>query len=409
MDLPINQNRPLIMHIDLNSCFATVMQQAHPHLRGRPMVVAAYKTPGGCILASSIEAKKLGIKTGMRVKEAKIIYPSVIVFENDVDLIRDASDRFIKVCQNYSPDVTPKSIDEVVINFSEVKNYWKKPLNEIGLEIKKRFRQEVGEWISCNVGISTNRMLAKLASSLHKPDGLDIINNQNLKKIYSSISLTDFPGINIRYQMRLNMAGISNALNFLSAKDEFLRKIVFKGIVGHYWYLRLRGYEVDDYENGRKSFGQEYSLKEKTNDPGRLSSLLMMLTEKMGRRLRASNQTASGIHLGLLYDNWNFWHKRKKFNDFLYTTPELFKKVMIILSQQPTNKVIRKVSVSCFDLNPVNNQIITLFETDLDKKRKISSTVDKINDRWGEYVIAPALMMKSKKTILGRIAFGNRK
>lgn len=409
MDLQINKAQPNIMHIDLNSCFATVMQQAHPHLRGRPMVVAAYKTGGGCILAPSIEAKKLGIKTGMRVREAKEICPQIIVCENDVDLIHDASSRFIEICQSYSPHVTPKSIDEVVIDFSEVKKYWKKSLVEIGLEIKKRFRREIGDWISCNIGISTNRMLAKLGSSLHKPDGLDIINYQNIHKVYSSISLVDFPGINIRYQLRLNAAGIFTPLEFLLAKNSFLRKVVFKGIVGHYWYLRLRGYEVDNYNSSRKSFGQEYSLAKKTDNKEELGALIMMLTEKMGRRLRSSNQTAKGIHLGLLYEDWSFWHKGKKFDEFLYTTPELFKKIMLVFNQQPIKRTVKKISVACFDLNPVNNQTLTLFETDNEKKRIISRAIDKINDQWGEYVVSPALMIKAKRIIVDRIAFGNRK
>jgi len=406
MDLPINTTEPTVMHIDLNSCFATVMQQAHPSLRGKPMIVAAYPTPGGCILAPSIEAKKLGIKTGMRVREAKEIYPEVIVRESDTDLIRDASSKFIKICLYYSPDVTPKSIDEVVINFSGMESYWKKTLTEIGIEIKKRFRQEIGEWISCNVGISTNRMLAKLASSLHKPDGLDIIDHQNIRKVYSSINLTDFPGINVRYQARLNAVGIFTPVDFLAASDNFLRKQVFQSIVGHYWYLRLRGYEVDDFQSDRKSFGQEYSLGKKTSDPEKLASLIIMLTEKMGRRLRASNKTALGIHLALLYDDWSFWHKGKKFTESLYTTQELFKKVMFIFEQQPAKKIVRKISVSCFDLNPADSLVLSLFENDVEKKRKISTAVDKINDRYGEYVVAPALMMESKKTILDRIAFG---
>jgi len=409
MDLPINTAESTVMHIDLNSCFATVIQQAHPSLRGKPMVVAAYPTPGGCILASSIEAKKLGIKTGMRVRETKEICPDVIVRESDTDLIRDASSKFIKICQDYSLDVTPKSIDEVVINFSGMESYWKKTLAEIGREIKKRFREEIGKWISCNVGISTNRMLAKLASSLHKPDGLDIINHQNIKKIYSLINLVDFPGINIRYQTRLNAVGIFTPLDFLSARDNFLRHQVFQSIVGHYWYLRLRGYEVDDFKTERKSLGQEYSLGEKTSDLEKLSSFIMMLTEKMGRRLRSSNQTASGIHLALLYDDWSFWHKGKKFAEPSYTTQELFKKIMIILGQQPAKKIVRKISVSCFDFLPIGSQTLSLFEDSIEKKRKISTAVDKINDRYGEYVIAPALMIESKKTILDRIAFGNRK
>src|SRR3972149_8454261 len=264
MDLQINRADPTVMHIDLNSCFATVAQQAHIHLRGRPMVIAAYASAGGCILASSIEAKKLGIKTGMRVGEAKKICPEVIVRENDTELVRDVSDQFMKICSDYSPDVTPKSIDEIVMNFSKTKGYYKKTLVEIGREIKNRFRREIGEWIFCNVGISTNRFLAKLASSLHKPDGLDVINHKNLKNVYSSVGLVDLHGINVKYVARLNDVGIFSPLDFLQAPDNFLRKQVFKSIVGHYWYLRLRGWEVDDFKSERKSFGQEYSLGEKT-------------------------------------------------------------------------------------------------------------------------------------------------
>ena len=409
MDLPINPANPSLIHIDLNSCFATVMQQAHIQLRGKPLVIAAYTTLGGCILSPSIEAKKLGIKTGMRVGEAKKICPEVIVRQSDTDLIRDASSKFIKICEDYSPDVIPKSIDEVVINFTEAESYWKKSLPEIGKEIKNRFHKEIGEWIFCNVGIATNRMLAKLASSLHKPDGLDVINQENIYKIYSSIKLVDFPGINTMYQIRLNAAGIFTPLDFLSAKNDYLRKVVFKGIAGHYWYLRLRGYEVDDFISTRKSFGQEYSLGEKTSDQEKLAKLIMMLTEKMGRRLRASGQTAQGVHLGLLYDDWTFWHKGKKFSEFLYTTSELFQKVMFIFSRQPVKKIVRKIAVTCFDFVPADSQTLSLFEDSIEKKRKVSLAVDEINDRYGEYVISPALMIESKKTILDRIAFGNRK
>src|SRR3990170_9141123 len=79
MPLPINRNQPKIMHVDLNSCFATIEQQANPLLRGKPMVVAAYNSPNGCVVAPSIEAKQYGIKTGMTVRDARLLCPGVIV------------------------------------------------------------------------------------------------------------------------------------------------------------------------------------------------------------------------------------------------------------------------------------------------------------------------------------------
>lgn len=369
MDYRINKAIPVIMHIDLNSCFATIEQQAHPHLRGKPLVIAAYPTPGGCILAPSIEAKKMGIKTGMRVREAQAIYPNIIVRDPDPVLVRDVHKKFMKICGYYSPDVVPKSIDEVVINFSQTPSL-QKGLKNIGEEIKKRFREEIGEWISCNVGISTNRFLAKLAASLHKPDGLDIIDYQNLKNIYSTLKLTDLNGINIRFEARLNQAGIHNPLEFLNADDVFLRKQVFKSIAGHYWFLRLRGWEVDDFENKRKSYGQDYALAKKTDNIDELKKIIIKLCEKMGRRLRASNSCAFGIHLGLVYSDWTFWHKGHKFSEPSYTTQELFSKIMTIFFQQSGKKIVSKIAVSCFELKPVSDIPPSLFETSIEKKER---------------------------------------
>ncbi|MEK7470692.1 MAG: DNA polymerase IV, partial [Patescibacteria group bacterium] len=102
------------MHIDLNSCFATIEQQANPFLRGKPIAVGAYTTPNGCILAASVEAKRLGIKTGMRVKDGKVLYPKLIVLPSDPNKYRDVHLKLRKIISEYTNDFSPKSIDEFV-------------------------------------------------------------------------------------------------------------------------------------------------------------------------------------------------------------------------------------------------------------------------------------------------------
>lgn len=405
MELQINHNEPIIIHIDLNSCFATVEQQVNMHLRGKPLVIAAYTSPGGCVIAPSIEAKRLGIRVGMTVRDAKLICKDVIVRDPDPQLVRDVHIKFRKICRDYSPTVIPKSIDEVVIDFYGTPALTR-GLVDIAKEIKQRLRNEIGEWISCNIGISTNRFLAKLASSLHKPDGLDIINHKNLKEVYSSVRLTDLNGINTRFEARLNANGIFTPLQFLAAPEFFLRKQVFKSIVGYYWYLRLRGWEIDDVEFRRKSYGQDYALGKKTADPEKLAKLIMKLCEKMGRRLRKSSQAALGIHVGIVYDDWTFWHRGRKLTQPLYTTQELFTKAMWVFNQQPAKKVASKLSVSCYDLIPCQSSQMSLFDLEVDKKRKACETADKINDRYGEYVVTPALMMGMRDLVIDRVAYG---
>ena len=394
------------MHIDLNSCFATATQQAFPHLRGKPLVMAAYNSPRGCVLAPSIEAKRFGIKTGMRVMEAKMLCKDVIVRTTDVTLVRDIHIRLKKITGDYSTVVAPKSIDEVVIDFSAIGPVLKRPLTDIANEIKQRIKKEIGEWMVCSVGIGTNRFLAKTGAGLHKPDGLDVIDHINLRKVYSRLKLIDLCGINHRFQARLNINGIFTPLQFLDAPLPLLKDRVFQSIVGYYWYKRLRGHEVDDIEFSRKSFGQDYALGKQTANPEELSKILMKLSEKMGRRLRRSGQAANGINVAIIYNDYTFWHRGRMMNRPMYSTGELFRATQLIFNQQPERKTVAKISVSCYDLIPSKKSQLSLFDEGLDRSRKISDALDSINNKYGEFVITPALLLGMDNKVVDRIAFG---
>ncbi len=263
--------------------------------------------------------------------------------------------------------------------------------------------------MSCNVGIGTNRFLAKTAASLHKPDGLDIITFRNLEKIYSQLELLDLCGINTRFQMRLNVNRIFTPMQFLNADLQTLKKQVFQSICGYYWYLRIRGWEVDGVDFKRKSYGQSYALGKKSDDPAYLSSLLMKLTEKMGRRLRKAQKTARGVHVACGYIDGSWWHRGKTFDDEMFTTDELFKKVILVFNSQPQRKVVTKLDICCFDLQDAKSVQESLSETERERKREVSKASDNINNKWGEWTIYSALMHGREKEVIDRIAFGGVK
>lgn len=242
----------------------------------------------------------------------------------------------------------------------------------IGREIKQRFRSEIGEVISCNVGIAPNRFLAKLAASLHKPDGLDLINHENLVDIYRSLKLTDLNGINTKFQARLHPEKIFTPLDFLQAPLDLLQNRVFKSINGYYWFMRLRGYEIDDIEYARHSYGQMYALGKKTSDPQELSRLLMKLCEKMGRRLRRDGQTAQGIHIGIIYADGTYWHRGRMVNTPVYGTDEIFIKATWVFNQQPEPKVVSHLAVSCYGLDDSPLSQSSLFEAENKKGKSLS-------------------------------------
>jgi len=405
METLVNHEKPLIMHIDLNSCFATIEQQANPLLRGKPLVVAAYGTPNAFVLAPSIEAKRIGIKMGMRVRDAQEIYPKVVVRTPDPPKYRDVHLKFKKIFEDYSPEVIPKSIDEAIIDFRSVANLHS-DLVGIAKEIKQRMKDEIGEWIFCSIGIGTNMFLAKLGASLHKPDGLTVINHTNLMETYKEAELLDLNGINVRYQARLNIHGIHTPLDFFNATQDFLHKEVFRSIVGARWYVKLRGYEADQREFSTKSIGHQYALQKATADEKDLSRLIMKLCEKMGRRLRSKGYTARGMHMWFSYRDHTFWHRGRTMERPLYTTLDLYRHALVVFHQQPTKKPISHMGVSSYHLSDRKEVQLSLFESDFAKARKVSDALDQINDIYGEFTVVPGIMMAMDDIILDRIAFG---
>ena len=400
-DMGFNSKSPTVMHIDLNSCFATIEQQANPYLRGKPIAVAAYTTPNGCILAPSIEAKRYGIKTGMRVADGKLLYPGLIILSCDPVKYRNIHLKFRKLLCRYTWDVTPKSIDEFVLEFKE------SGLAEIAREIKRRIRTEIGEWLTVSIGIAPNRFLAKVASGLHKPDGLDLIDKSNFLDVYRGLGLTQLPYIKARNAIRLNSVGIFSVLDFYTSPLWKL-KAAFASINSYYWYLRLRGWEIDAVEFARRSYGNSYALPKPFVSLTDLSPILSKLCEKMGFRLRRAGYSARGIHIAIGYRDGSFWHKGISYLESFFDTREIYKGALKILTLSPYKKPVRDLAVSCFNLKKGNKLQLNLFE-DVLKKESLVKAVDKINTRWGNFVLTQARMLRASEAVPDRIAFGGVK
>lgn len=404
--LSFNPKPSTVMHIDLNSCFATIEQQANPHLRGKPVAVAAYTTPSGCIIAPSVEAKKFGIRVGMRVKDGRLIHPGLVVLSPDPNKYRAVHLRLRKIVAGYTNNYNPKSIDEFVLKLEGYPSYKKGILN-VAKEIKKRIKQEVGDWITVSVGVAPNRFLAKLGSSLNKPDGLDEINRSNFTDVFKSLELTDFCGIKLRNTARLNSVGIYTPIDFYNATPSQL-KAAFNSINAYYWYLRIRGWEIDDVEFGRRSYGNSYALPRSTGRLEELFPILQKLVEKTGMRLRRAGYKTRGVHISMLFRSGLHWHRGVALSRVVFDSRDIYKEAFRILNFCPYRKPVHSLAVSCFNLTRSKKSQLELF-ADVEKKRKLTEAVDSINERWGNFVITPARMLWARESVPDRIAFGGVK
>ncbi len=404
--LPFNPKPSTIMHLDMNSCFASVEQQANPLLRGKPIAVAAYTTPSGCIIAPSVEAKACGIKVGMRVKEGKLLCPSLTVLSPDPWKYRSIHLKLRSLIADYTNRFVPKSIDEFVLDLEGYPAF-KKGMTNVALEIKKRIKEEVGDWIRVSIGIGPNRFLAKTAAGLQKPDGLNEINKDNFLDVYERLKLTDLCGIKIRNTVRLNSFGVFTVLDFYRTGIAEL-KAAFHSICGYYWYLRLHGWEIDDTEFSRRSYGNSFALPRPLSCPQEWAPILQKLVEKTGARLRKAGYETQGIHVSVVFRSGGWWHKGVKLAEVIFDSRDIYKQAFRILCLCPYCQPARELAVSCFNLKKRTDDQLDLF-ADLQKKRRLVAAIDKVNERWGNFVITPARMLAAQQYVPDRIAFGGVK
>lgn len=383
--------------------------KANPKLRGLPTVVAAYPTDGGCILAASVEAKKVGIKTGMRVKEAKDIYRAVKVLAPDPPKYRYINQQMMKVFETYTPNIEPKSIDEAVLIFNQIPDPTDKDpgsfIFDIARKIKQRIKSEVGEWLTVSIGLGPNRFPAKMASSIKKPDGLEEINFLNVEEQLKRLELIDLCGINKALKLRLSLVGIFAPVEFLKA-DLLTLKTVFKSVGAYHWHKRLRGFETDDWRSSRKSIGHSYALPNKTSEIKELSDTLYRLCEKVGRRLRNNNLEANGIKLNIVYkDGMRTNHSRKLLHP-IFASSDIYREALEVLSRSLGEKRVVNLAVSVFELSNSLYRRQSLFDSE-DKKESLVRALDRINNKYGEFTITVAPLIEMKRKILDRVAFGD--
>lgn len=400
-----NTARPLVMHIDLNSCFATVEQQARPLLRGKPVAIVNRRTEYTMIVTASYEAKACGVKLGMRLRDAKKLCPELIGIESDPPKYRYVYHKMMRIMSDYSPAVTMKSIDEGVIDFNQATEEMKqRDLVEIGYEIKRRLRTEIGCWMRCNVGISTNRFLAKQAAALHKPDGLDVLTSHNIYDVFETLMLQDLTGIAGANERRLNAVGIYTPLDMLAASAETLH-MAFKSIVGEQWYERLRGWEVDAADHDMKSCGRQYVLERNDLTQAEVAERLHTLCEGVGAKLRHNKKAARGVKLYARLRGGGSWQAHELCPLPFYSNAAIWAVVRRLFMGAP--HTIKMISVVCYHLADDNDAQLSLFGDELARERQITWAIDEINARYGERALHAASTLGAGEIVKTKIPFGS--
>lgn len=450
----------------MNSYFASVEQQDNKEYRGKVLGVCEHL--GGIIIAASIEAKRWGIKTGTPVWEAKKLYPKIILVHTRADAYREYHRRFLKVLRDYSNFVEPASIDEAyvditascnvkfpILNFkflnnppaggqilkskfqniehpyfymAEIKDYllanpWQEAVR-VAVEIKKRMKKEVGDYLTCSIGIAENKLLAKIASDLKKPDGIVLISNikfqisngvLNLTKedLYTRLKLTDIPGIAKRQEKRLNELGIKTLKEL---RDYPLSKLVrVFGINGYHlhhmgqlsgsWKAKV------NFDESIKSIGHMYTLPKEYRKPEFFEPVLYKLCEMVGERLRRKKLMGNIVVAYVRDGDYNSYGHSAKLSTDIFDARDLFWEARhIIKNYTDIHKIIancKLIGVTVAGLKPFILQQ-SLFKKQT-AKASLTRAIDVVNAKYGKFTLSYAPVLKAGKVFRDSVGFGRVK
>lgn len=387
-------DKRIIIHADLNSFFAICEQQANPALRGKP--VGIIKGQGrSCIIAASPEAKKLGIGTGSRAYDAKKLCPEIVLIPADFSKYEDISQRFFKICFRYSPTVEVFSLDECFIDVTETEKFWGNAFN-VAFEIKERLSEEIGNYITCSIGISHNKLLAKLASEQIKPDGLFWITEDNMIEVLDRSRLMDICGLGFGLFRHLEKLGIDSFPKLRACSVEFLHRHF-----GPHWSAHLynicRGIDnlpvvpVADIADA-KSVGRTYTTHRLLTRRDEIEKVMRNLCEEAACKARQMGLAGRYVAVCLRpgHGGQSYWGYLT-LHEYIDSGKVFFDLCRRISNYWPVKNVIF-CGVTLAMLTPKKYQPIPLFLGDRKRERLIRN-VDLVNQKYGDYTVFPANLL----------------
>ena len=391
-----------ILLADMNSFYASVHQAMDPQLKGKPVIVGGDPARRqGIVLASSYEAKACGVKTGMAIWEAEDLCPNGIFIKPQHKHYVNFSTRIVKIMKDFSPLVEPFSIDEAFLDVSGCEQLFGSSL-DIAVKLKGRIKREVG--VLCSVGVGPNKLLAKMAAEMQKPDGLTLLDFPDVPKKLWPLPVRKLFGVGNRLEKRLRDLNIHTIGDLARYPLPVLQKRF--GLIGHVLHLSANGIDyspVDPRSLERvKSIGHQITLPRDYRGYHDIGVVILELCEIVCRRVRLGGYVGRTVHLTLKDPEFLWLSRSRTMAHPSASTNDVYQVAIDLLHQHWSSwKPVRMVGVSLAGLIENTVEQMDLFG-EAEKTRRLQAACDRIKDRFGEQSILRAVSLTPEGVLCDR-------
>ncbi|MDW5299506.1 MAG: DNA polymerase IV [Sedimentibacter sp.] len=395
----------IIMHVDVNSAFlswtAAYEKQIgiERDIRNVPSVIGGNEeNRHGIVLAKSVPAKKYKIQTGESLFEARNKCPNLLIVPPDYRVYVKASKALREFFKSYTPEVQIFSIDECFLRFTDIS---REEAVSLSYEIKDSVREKFGYTV--NVGVSTNKLLAKQAGDLEKPDKCHTIFVDEIKEKLWVLPVEDLFMVGRRTKPKLNKWGIYTIGDLANADYQLISSVLKSHGRMIYNYAWGRDNSIFKAKDPIKSVGNSSTLKFNVTDKQTAHVILLSLTEMTAWRLREANMNCRVVSVSIKDSSFGYAAKQRKLMYFTDCTRDIYMNICDLFDGLWDKRPIRQLGVSVSDLEYSNIKQINIFQDELSVKNEIlDKAVDKIRAKYGdESVIRGVFANSDFKPLLG--------
>lgn len=382
-----------IIHVDMDAFYAAIEQRDNPELRGKPVIVGGSPEGRGVVSAASYEARQFGVHSGMPATRAKMLCRHGVFLPVDIPRYVEVSRNLMAMLRAATPVIEPMSLDEAFLDVTSSQALFGDAIS-IPRQLKQRIRDELQ--LTASVGVATNKLVAKLASDLTKPDGFVIVAEGREAEFIAPLPVAKLWGVGPATAARLHAAGLTTIGDVARCALDLLQTQVGSQ-AGRLQQLALG---IDDRpvvpDQEAKSLSAETTFPEDTDDIEFLHRVLLELADEVGQRLRKAGRLARTVSLKLRFADFSTVTREVTLPDPTAASLMIYDQARALLARgNPSQRKLRLIGVGV--TNITSERQLSLFEAESTRIERAEHAMDELRERFGRRVFLRATLMRGAR------------